>query len=254
MKRLSVLVLTLSWGFGGFVKLPYLQSLTDSSVVLCWEQSDSAPARIEFGLSLPPGQVVLDSSRSRCREVLISGLVSDTCYYYRVIVNGDTSPTCRFRTPSVSMGHFRLVAYGDNRTDSAAHQQVVNRLLQTVPPPMLLINVGDLTENGTEEEFQTFFNISRELLGGFPLFPAIGNHEMRNIGTFLNRFVLPGNEHYYTVRWGNAVFHVLDNYSDFSPGSEQYNWLVNQLLQDSATPSLRHIFIVFHEPPWTTSL
>jgi len=239
--------------WGGFVKLPYLQNITDSTVFVCWEQSESTTARVNFGLSPAKELMVIDTLRRSRHEVLLSVLMPDTVYYYQVVTPSDTSPTGFFRTPAETLNRFRLVIYGDNRTDSVAHQSVVDRIKQVEPMPVVLFNVGDLTENSTPEEYITFFNISRDLLRNQPLFSAIGNHENRNINNYLLNFVLPGNERYYSVRYGNCAFVVIDNYSEFNPKSEQYRWLVKELNRFSIDRDVRHIFVVFHEPPYTTN-
>ncbi len=239
--------------WGGFLKLPYLQNITDSTVYVCWEGSEPNIGQVKFGLSLAKEQTVVDTLITTRHEVLLSGLLPDTVYYYQVITPLDTAPTGFFRTPAETLSKFRLVIYGDNRTDSAAHQSVIDRIKQVEPMPVVLFNVGDLTENSTPEEYITFFNISRDLLRNQPLFAAIGNHENRNINNYLFNFVLPGNERYYSVRYGNSAFIVIDNYTDFTPESEQYRWLVAELNRFSDDRNVRHIFVIFHEPPYTTN-
>jgi hypothetical protein len=82
---------------------------------------------------------------------------------------------------------------------------------------------------------------------------VLGNHDIRTLPNWFDLFYLPGNERWYHFRYGNAAFYFLDNYSNFAPGSEQYRWLLDQLIADSANPDVRHIFVTFHEPPFTTS-
>jgi hypothetical protein len=64
---------------------------------------------------------------------------------------------------------------------------------------------------------------------------------------------LPNNERWYTFHYGNSAFHCIDVYSTYTPGSTQYDWLVSELQADSADPTIRHIFVFFHEPPYTTN-
>jgi 3',5'-cyclic AMP phosphodiesterase CpdA len=251
-------ILTLIFSFlslsAGFLKLPYLQNVTDSTIYVCWEGSDSVAGQVFFGLTPAKEQVVVDSNRTLRHEVLLSRLLPDTIYYYQVIAGIDTSPEGFFRTPAPALNCFRFAVYGDNRTDSVAHQAVVDRMCQVSPLPVVLFNVGDLTANSTAGEYLTFFNIARNLLRFQPLFPVIGNHDNRNIGNYLLNFVLPGNERYYSVLYGNCAFIIVDNYTDFSVGSEQYRWLETELIHYSTSPGIRHIFVIFHEPPYTTSL
>jgi len=86
-----------------------------------------------------------------------------------------------------------------------------------------------------------------------PTFPALGNHDDNNMTNWLRFFALPNNERWYTFRYGNSAFHCLDVYSTYTPGSAQYDWLVSELQADSADPTIRHIFVFFHDPPYTTN-
>ncbi|MGC9111531.1 MAG: metallophosphoesterase [candidate division WOR-3 bacterium] len=236
-----------------FIKFPYLQSLTDTSVSICWQQSEPAPANLHYGLTPAMEQILTDTSHTTLHQVSITGLLPDTLYFYRVIALLDSSPVRQFRTPGTQLQRFRVVVYGDCRTDSATHQQVVNRIRQLNPAPLLLFNSGDLTDNGSDSCYQIFFNTTRDLLAGLCLFPALGNHELGNISNYFRLFVLPENERFYSVRVANTIFIILDNYSDFQSGTPQYQWLVEKLQSANNDPTIAHLFVIFHEPPYTTS-
>ncbi len=239
--------------FAHFLKTPYIQSLTDSSVVICWEQLTATPARIDYGLTPQLEFTKHDTSAVGLHLVHLSQLLSDTVYYYRIVTPTDTSLVSRFRTLSISRHTLRLLVYGDSRTDSTAHQMVVNRMLTLNPLPAILLGTGDLTENGSDSCYQIFFNITAGLLCQTCLFPVLGNHDIRNIDNYFRFFVLPGNERYYSLRYGICIFIMLDNYSEIQPGSAQYEWLVQTLQNAQNDPRIRHKFIVFHEPPYTTN-
>lgn len=232
---------------------PYLQNLTDSSVTVLWRSATAAVGVVEFGFDTSYQFRIAEREPDTMHHVTLGALIPDTIYHYRVITGSDTSSDATFSTPVDRNKPFRFIVYGDNRTDSAAHQAVINRMLQTAPPPQLLFNVGDLTENGTTAEYYTFFDIERNILNRCVLFPAPGNHDIRTPDNWFNFFSLPGTERWFTVRYGNAAFHFIDNYTDFTPGSVQYNWLFAELQDDRANPAVRHIFVIFHEPPWTTN-
>ncbi len=256
MKRLAAVILFAlfqSSVFARFLKSPYLQSLTDSSVVICWEQVEASAGRVDYGLTPELEFTRWESSAVCLHMVSLPQLFSDTVYYYRVITSADTSPVSRFRTLSLSRQAMRLLVYGDSRTDSTAHQTVINRMLTLNPLPAILVSTGDLTENGSDSCYQLFFNITSDLLCQTCLFPVLGNHDIRNIDNYFRFFVLPGNERYYSFRYGICIFIMLDNYSEIQPGSAQYEWLMQTLQSAQNDPSIRHKFIVFHEPPFTTN-
>lgn len=235
-----------------FDKWPYVQHCVGSSAVIRWQLAAADSGRVRYGLTPGHGSVSVDTLVAIDHELSLDALLQDTVYYYQAI-SGPDSAAAWFRTPPLHGSGFRFVAYGDNRTDSAAHQSVVNRIVGLDPPPSLLINVGDLTADGTTEDYRTFFNISRALLDRVPLFPALGNHDASNLANWFRFFALPGNERWFSVRWGSCAFHAIDTESPFAPGSAQYDRLLAQLLADSADPDVQHIVVWFHEPPYTTN-
>jgi acid phosphatase type 7 len=252
-KLAVLLLLAASLAWATLVKQPYLQTLINTTVIVHWETSASQAGQVEYGLTSSYGMVVSDTDPTVNHELTLTGLKADTLYHYRAISGSDTSADATFHS-NVSENHpFRFFVYGDNRSDSAAHQSVVDRMLLAAPRPGLALDVGDLTVDGSTAAFQTFFNIEHELMGRLPMYPSVGNHDVRDMTNWLRFFALPHNERWYTVRYGNSVFHAIDVYSSFLPESPQYDWLVSELQADSANPAIRHIFVWFHEPPFTTN-
>lgn len=232
---------------------PYLQTMTDSTVVVRWQTSAFRTGKVEYGLTSNYGMRVSQQSFAVDHELTLAGLKMDTLYHYRAISGTDTSADATFHTNVTGNRPFRFFAYGDNRSDRAAHQRVVNRMLATSPMPSLALNVGDLTNQGSDSDYRGFFGVERELVSHLPVYPSMGNHDSRDTTNWSRFFALPNNERWYTVRYGNSVFHCLDNCSDYTPGSSQYDWLISELQADSADPSIGHIFVWFHEPPYTTN-
>ncbi len=239
--------------FGLFVHPPYLQNLTDSTITVVWQTADTNIGRVRYGLSTNYPREIAETAPSTTHHLVLNQLLPDTIYHYQVISGQDTTEDATFFTRRPASAPFRFLVYGDNRTDSAAHQAVVDQMFLTSPKPQLLLNVGDLTANGTGAEYRTFFRIGGKIFKQAPVYPVLGNHDIRTLPNWFDLFYLPGNERWYHFRYGNAAFYFLDNYSDFAPGSEQYRWLLDQLLADSANPDVRHIFVTFHEPPFTTN-
>jgi len=249
-----VLLFALALGVqAALVKQPYLQNLMDTSIVVRWETQTAQTGRVQYGLTTAYGLEVNHSNSTTQHELRLPTLLRDTLYHYRAISGSDTSADAAFHTPVAVNRPFRFIAYGDNRSDSAAHQSVVDRMALVNPAPGFMVNVGDLTATGATSEYQTFFNVERGLLRRITMFPSLGNHDIANLGNWNTLFALPGNERWYSFRYGNSTFHCLDNYSPDTLGTPQYTWLVNELLADSADPGVRHIFVFWHEPPYTTN-
>jgi hypothetical protein len=252
--RLACLILLATPGAeGAFVKQPYLQSLTNSTVVVHWETSTAQTGKVEYGLTPSYGMEVSDSNSTVDHELTLTGLQLDTLYHYRAISGSDTSADATFHSNVTGNRPFRFFAYGDDRSDSASHQSVINRMLLESTMPSLALNVGDLTYDGSTPAFQVFFNVERGLMRRLPMYPSVGNHDISNMTNWFRFLALPNNERWYTLRYGNSAFHCVDVYSTYTPGSTQYIWLVSELQVDSANPAIQHIFVWFHEPPYTTN-
>ncbi len=231
-------------------KGPYLQSVTPNSIIVVWETDAPGNSAVEYGLTNAYGLEATDATSTTHHAVTIEGLSPYTTYHYRVQTNGNVlNDDSTFKTAAdQTQGTFSFAVYGDNRSDHAAHQSVVNRALTLAPD--FVLDTGDLVADGTvAEQWDTFFDIERELLKIAPFFSSLGNHE-RNSAHYFNLFHLPNNERYYSFDYGNAHIVALevDGYQSYSAGSAQYNWLANDLASTSQPWKL----VFFHFPPYSS--
>jgi predicted phosphodiesterase len=138
--------------------------------------------------------------------------------------------------------------YADSQSDTDAedanHQKVVDYILATSANPVF--HAGDLLEDGTVDSRDRFNVVTSTLRATRSFYAAQGNNE-RNSSVYFDNFVFPGNEHYYSVNWGNLHMVILDNYAlSVAVGSAQYNWLLSDL-QGEASQS-RITGVIFHYP------
>lgn len=237
----------------GFAKWPYLQYATDSSIVVRWETTVLQGGRVQYGFTPEYGFEVEQVGQTVDHELLLEGLAGDTTYHYRVISDADTTPDTAFRSMSGRETPFRLVVFGDPHGDSATNQQVSDRMGQVAPRPVLLSCTGDLTPDCRARSYRGFFNTQRRVMAVAPLYPALGNHDIDSLVYWYRFLVLPNNERFYSLEWGNSAFHFLNPYESFLPGSEQHSWLLGELRRDSTRPEIRHIFVFVHTPAFSTN-
>ncbi len=240
---------------------PYLQSVTDNSVIVVWETDRPSHGAVVYGETEEYGASVADSAIGARHAVTLTGLAPRMLYHYCVASDGAPSewPVLRggallgadaaFRTAAgFDQTEFTFVVFGDTRTQHQVHRQVVDAILEQGPD--FVLHTGDLVDNGWDaEQWAIFFEIERELMARVPLFPALGNHEADSL-LYFDFFHLPGNEHWYTFDYGNARFVCLqvDGWADFGPGSEQYAWLEEAL----AANTQPWLFVYFHVPPYSS--
>ncbi len=232
------------------VRGPYLQSVTTSSIIVAWETGLLGHGEVVYGKTEEYGASVADLAVGTRHAVTLTGLAPYTAYHYRVESSGAAlSEDVTFRTAAgPDQTRFTFVVFGDTRTQYQSHQAVVERIV--AQGPNFVLHIGDLVADGTApQQGETFFEIERELMARFPLFPALGNHE-GNSPRYFDLFYLPGNEHWYTFDYGNARFVCLqvDGIADFGPQSKQYAWL-EEALAANMQPWL---FVYFHIPPYSS--
>lgn len=131
--------------------------------------------------------------------------------------------------------------------------RAVEAILSLPDRPDALLVSGDLTANGTPEEYQQV----RELLAPLDLVPHVlpGNHDLR--GPLREAFGLPGKDEEpvsYAVELGPLRLICLDS---TIPGAEggsldggRTEWLDATLAEDTTTPTV----VALHHPPLRTDI
>jgi len=228
------------------IKGPYLQQVTPDSIVIMWETNTAADSRVDYD-----GQLVEDSTQVKIHEVLLDGLDDNTTYSYTVTSGGTTSAESTFATAPAGPRNFRFVAYGDTRTNANAHAAVIQAIIASGPE--LVIHTGDLVESGDDygQWGRQFFDPAYDLMIKTPLLPIIGNHEGSG-NLFRDFFSLGNNDYWFAFTYGGVRFIGLNTHNaSYSPGSTQYNWLLEELTSDAYTNATWHI-VYFHHPPYSS--
>jgi predicted phosphodiesterase len=224
------------------IKGPYLQKVTENSIVIMWETDDASNSRVDYGLDDPPDDYYEENSENEeIHEIeLTTGLAADTMYYYKVTSGTETSEIYTFYTAPDTERSFRFVAYGDNRSDPSYyfwpdyheyHDAVIQGIIDTPGgAPEFVIHTGDLVRSGRnyEEWAPQFFGPAYDLMVNTPLLPVLGNHEYSGSGQLwhLDFFSVGNNDQWFAFTYGGVRFIGLNTCVDYSPGSDQYKWLV----------------------------
>ena len=272
MRRLSFFFLLLaalvsvSWFFwdnatldpSPFRVAPYLQFGTDSSMVVMWETDQPATTQVYYGESRYGDEqpnltqtMTLDGQRTM-HEVPLIGLQPATKYFWRAVsttADGDTlqSEPSTFRTTVGTSSAFAFVLYGDSQNNPEVWGKVAQLGWQERPNFALL--AGDLVDRGgnLDDWLVDFFPPANVLMRRVPLYTALGNHEDDH-ANYYKYMHNPPPEYFYTFSYGNAQFFIVDTNRDVSEGSEQYEWLEDELAQSTATWK----FVMHHHPPYSS--
>jgi len=137
-----------------------------------------------------------------------------------------------------------IVAIGDGAGGLTGATNVGN--LASSLNPDLFLYLGDVYNSGTYTEFYNYYEPTLGALKNRTN-PVPGNHESGNSFRGYRDYWDISSQHYYSFDAGGWHFIGLDSttqYGQTSPGTAQYNWLVQDLASNNATCTL----VFFHHP------
>jgi hypothetical protein len=177
-----------------------------------------------------------------------------------------SGPGATFTLPAPEQG-WSLIAYGDMRftdpantakSDPTARRSLVERI--AAEKPNLLLLSGDVPyQGGNPADWEIYRQETAPWRkAGLEVFPALGNHEFFAkahgeecvepcLENWWNAFPRLRNRRWYSVRYGSAYILTLDSDIDLTPGSQQAQWLAQQLAQ--LPEDVRYVFVSLHHPP-----
>jgi Bacterial Ig domain/Calcineurin-like phosphoesterase len=159
-------------------------------------------------------------------------------------VNGNhfTPTSGRPQSPGDS---FVLAAAGDGASGESSEKAVTDQIASW--NPNMFLYLGDVYEKGSPTEFYNWYG-TNQLYGQFRSItnPAIGNHEYSS-GTAGYFDYWDNVPHYYSFNAAGWHFVSLDStsqYNQVTPGTQQYDWLVQDLNANTSPCTL----VFFHHP------
>lgn len=227
---------------------PYLQNVTQKSIVIMWETLEQVIGEVSYGESEKMEKSIKETEPVKIHEIEISGLEPGKKYHYQVKYGNVKLKPSTFKTaPPDGVNKLRLIVYGDTRSQPDIHRRMVERINEEKPD--LIINTGDLVSSGIYyEQWKPQFFMPLSLVSSHtPFYTCLGNHE-GNSKHYFNYMSLPGNEVFYSFDYANVHFIVLDSTSSYTPYDErspQYLWLIDDL---KAQKGDKWIVVFFHAP------
>jgi acid phosphatase type 7 len=284
---LIVLFLSLQVAFSAVVtRGPYLQVGTQSSIIIRWRTDIATDSIVNYGLA--QGSLTssaTDSTSTTEHEVKLTGLSSDTKYFYSVgsssgtLAGNDANHFFVTHPPIGTAKATRVWVVGDagtNGTPGSDQARVRDAYYAYTGSRHtdLWLQLGDNAYNtGTDAAFQTkCFNAFSNIFRKSVCWSTIGNHDAAyatsigldpanpppNLPYFLS-FTMPqngeaggvasGTEKYYSFDYGNIHFICLDSQTSGSwlAGSAMRTWLANDL----AATTAKWIIAFWHHPPFS---
>ena len=236
----------------GFVVSPYLQFGTQTSMTVMWRTATPSSTTVYWGETAECTQVIKQDGTAEIHEVKIEDLKPETQYFYAVesvSTDGATSESevLTFSTAVKAETPFAFAIISDTQGNPEVSLQLAEQAW--AQRPNFCIHSGDLVSTGGNPKHWTqhFFPGMKPLIERVPFYPVLGNHE-DNAKNYFDYVSLPNPEYYYSFKYGNTEFFMIDSNRDVSPESEQYKWLDGALAASDAEWK----FVCHHHPPYSS--
>ncbi len=236
---------------------PYLQAVTTDSIQVLWETNVDSTGEVHYGTDLTMSSTVPSTGTGKMHQVELTGLSPSTLYHYEVQTTDGTSSPFTFLTAPLPNEPFNLVFIGDTRTNHWDHEDVVEKMIEVVGYPDLIVNTGDLVDDGGEaDQWEEFFSIEHDIAARGTIAAASGNHDDGGGYALFDQYFEaasqnPG-EHWYSFDYGNLHLLVIDTQDDFMAGSAQYEFIHADLQAASQDPTIEHLWVAGHWPAYSS--
>lgn len=239
---------------------------TGSSRGFCWytkSKTDSAVKIFKNGTDVTSS---LKLSAPVCEEwegnffhkITVSGLESGVKYGYKVGNGSVWSEEGFFKTDN-NDSSLSFIAVADVQASSAEDFEkgaaVLSKAIEKNPNADFVANLGDFTNDSTNEEWDLYDEAFKKINREITLVPVAGNHDGLGVWHwFDNMFNLDTSESVQTLNgvnysfdYGNAHFSVLNTNDLLSVSKAQLGWLQNDL--NSTDRDWKIVFM--HKSPYT---
>ncbi|MYD44018.1 MAG: HYR domain-containing protein [Gammaproteobacteria bacterium] len=230
------------------VRGPYLQMGTPSSMVIRWRTDGYTDTQLSYGAAVDElSETISNEVLTTEHEVLITGLDSNTKYFYEIgnsnmtFAGNDSGHYFKTSPPKGSDDPIRVWVIGDSGQCAVDNQgcmdvnDVMEEYLAWTSANQgnradVILMLGDNAyNNGTDSEHtRGLFEPLAKVLRNHVLWPVPGNHEFgasdspSQTGPYYEAFTLPksaeaggvasGTEAYYSFDYGNVHFVALDSH------------------------------------------
>ncbi len=252
------------------VLIPYLQEPTTNSIYVCWHDTLAALTSVEYGTTTSLGQSLSGTSEIvtspyRWHSVKLTGLQSNTEYFYKAISGSGTSEIYSFKTlpDSTYKGKIRFLLLSDTHsTDTTMAVKIIKEAKKKIQQLYgndiqnqinVVLHSGDLVVDGsnivqyTDEYFAPMSPISPNV----PFMTVTGNHEAENQNYYKYMHYddvtpyITAAERFWSFRIANTLFIGLNsNASSFF--TLQKVWLDQTLTKAEADSTIDFVFVMSH--------
>jgi calcineurin-like phosphoesterase family protein len=228
---------------------PWLLEPGASEVTVAWTTAQPVAGRVWY----LEDRLAQEEAPRTDHRVTLRSLPLDSEVRYSVEGSPDVEGT--FHTAPAPHAPFRVVVYGDNRTNGGDHALVARAA--AAEGARLAIHTGNMVINAADQQlWSRWFIEEADLLRQTPLITAVGNHEITDDGVSYARYFGDASRPTYrSLDYGPLHLVVLDAY-ERSAGADprqgamsdaQVAWVEEDLRGVGAD---KHVWIVVHQGPF----
>ncbi|MFL5309417.1 MAG: metallophosphoesterase family protein [Myxococcales bacterium] len=232
---------------------PWLLDPATGQVTVAWTTSEAVKGRVWY---LEDRLAQEDAARTDHRVTLRS-LPQDAEVRYRIEASPPVAGS--FRTAPAEHSAFRVLVYGDNRTNSGDHALVARAA--AAEGAHLALHTGDMVVNAADNDlWDRWFSDEADLLLRTPLVTTLGNHEITDNGVAYGRWFKPASgPAYHSLDYGPVHLVVLDSF-EVAAGADphagavsdaQLAWVEEDL---RGVPADKHVWVLVHQGPFAHPL
>lgn len=218
-----------------------------SSRGICWYTKTNVASKVEIYTAegLPVNATVdyedvIEWEGNYCHQAVVSGLEAGQAYQYRVGDGTTFSELGSFVTDNGD-SKFEFIAIADvqagNEENFLKGAKVLDAAFATMPGAEFVANLGDFTDDSTNEEWDWYDSSFGAANASTTLVPIAGNHDGLGVEYwFNNMFSLDTSESVqvkdgvnYSFDYGNAHIAVLNTNDLLATSVAQLNWLENDM-------------------------
>ncbi len=228
-----------------------------TSIVIGWDQFSGNGATVYYGTtdygtnyqqyqnSKAPDRTVFYKGMNN-QFVRLNGLQAATAYYFVIKDSEGVSKRFWFKTATADQSRLSFIAGGDSRNNRTPRRNA-NSLVAKLKPHAVFFG-GDMTDNDTNSQWQTWFDDWQLTIASdnrmFPIIAARGNHEGSNKSIY-NLFDVPSTSIYYGITFGDNLIRTYTLNTEISISGNQTEWLENDL---SANEKVLWKMAQYHKP------
>lgn len=222
---------------------PYLTYPTARGVTVSWEAMSPVLGRVAYGLTPALGTVVSATSADAHVHVRLDGLPPGAPIYYRIDDAERPGQVRRLDVPPAGSAPFHFVVWGDSQNGPDVFTGLAAKMKAIGPD--LVLNVGDVVQSVSEQNFRHQLLEPLAPLFGIPVAFAPGNHDDGDDLALWDLHI--AQPHCYGFRHAGVYFLVL-NTDDPMPGGGNETCLDKAKADPQFTAADLRV-VLFHEPP-----